>query len=79
MQFSVLGRARLYAALAGAGGQAVDITPVSGAVSRKAEGPLSRAFWGKMAEWTGLEPATSGVTGQHSNRLNYHSALRRTL
>ena len=27
-----------------------------------------------MAEWTGLEPATSGVTGQHSNRLNYHSA-----
>ena len=28
----------------------------------------------KLAEWTGLEPATSGVTGQHSNRLNYHSA-----
>ncbi len=27
-----------------------------------------------MAEWTGLEPATSGVTGQHSNQLNYHSA-----
>ena len=27
-----------------------------------------------LAEWTGLEPATSGVTGQHSNRLNYHSA-----
>ena len=32
-----------------------------------------------MAEWTGLEPATSGVTGQHSNRLNYHSALRRKI
>ena len=30
----------------------------------------------KMAERTGLEPATSGVTGQHSNRLNYHSAFR---
>ena len=29
----------------------------------------------KLAEWTGLEPATSGVTGQHSNRLNYRSAL----
>ena len=29
----------------------------------------------KLAEWTGLEPATSGVTGQHSNRLNYHSAV----
>ena len=27
-----------------------------------------------MAERTGLEPATSGVTGQHSNQLNYHSA-----
>ena len=24
---------------------------------------------------TGLEPATSGVTGQHSNRLNYRSTL----
>ena len=29
----------------------------------------------KMAEWTGLEPATPGVTGRYSNRLNYHSAL----
>ena len=27
-----------------------------------------------MADWTGLEPATSGVTGQHSNQLNYQSA-----
>ena len=27
----------------------------------------------KMAEWTGLEPATLGVTGRYSNRLNYHS------
>ena len=25
-----------------------------------------------MAGWTGLEPATSGVTGRHSNQLNYH-------
>ena len=30
-----------------------------------------------MAERTGLEPATSGVTGQHSNQLNYRSALFR--
>ena len=29
----------------------------------------------KLAEWTGLEPATPGVTGRYSNRLNYHSAL----
>ena len=28
-----------------------------------------------MADRTGLEPATSGVTGQHSNQLNYRSAL----
>jgi hypothetical protein len=32
-------------------------------------------LWWQMAERTGLEPATSGVTGQHSNRLNYRSAL----
>ena len=32
-----------------------------------------------MAEWTGLEPATSGVTGQHSNQLNYHSAEPRII
>jgi hypothetical protein len=25
-----------------------------------------------MAGWTGLEPATSGVTGRRSNQLNYH-------
>ena len=29
-----------------------------------------------MAEWTGLEPATPGVTGRYSNQLNYHSQLR---
>jgi hypothetical protein len=30
-----------------------------------------------MAGWTGLEPATSGLTGQRSNQLNYHP-LRNT-
>ena len=29
----------------------------------------------KMAERTGLEPATPGVTGRYSNQLNYRSAL----
>ena len=28
----------------------------------------------KLADRTGLEPATSGVTGRHSNQLNYRSA-----
>ena len=31
------------------------------------------AGFSQVAERTGLEPATSGVTGQHSNRLNYRS------
>ena len=26
-----------------------------------------------VAEWTGLEPATPGVTGRYSNQLNYRS------
>ena len=29
-----------------------------------------------MAERTGLEPATPGVTGRYSNQLNYRSALK---
>ena len=28
-----------------------------------------------LAEWTGLEPATPGVTGRYSNQLNYHSMI----
>ncbi len=30
-------------------------------------------FFILLAEWTGLEPATPGVTGRYSNQLNYHS------
>ena len=29
-----------------------------------------------VAERTGLEPATSGVTGRYSNQLNYRSVLK---
>ena len=29
----------------------------------------------ELAEWTGLEPATPGVTGRYSNQLNYHSVV----
>src|SRR5699024_3550803 len=28
-----------------------------------------------MAGWTGLEPATSCVTGRHSNQLNYQTII----
>jgi hypothetical protein len=57
---------------------------VSGALAASPWGGLAgdlclAGSLGKVAEWTGLEPATSGVTGQHSNRLNYHSAVRSLL
>ena len=29
----------------------------------------------RMAVWTGLEPATSCVTGRHSNQLNYQTSV----
>ena len=32
-----------------------------------------------LAGWTGLEPATSDVTGRRSNQLNYNPALVRAL
>ncbi len=37
--------------------------------------PHKAGFLLTVAERTGLEPATSGVTGQHSNQLNYRSTL----
>ena len=30
----------------------------------------------KLADWTGLEPATPGVTGRYSNQLNYQSTFK---
>jgi hypothetical protein len=40
--------------------------------TRNKKGEHVFAFSG-LAEWTGLEPATPGVTGRYSNQLNYHS------
>lgn len=33
---------------------------------------LTKELFGDMAGLTGLEPATSGVTDQHSNQLSYN-------
>ena len=40
--------------------------------SYKQKAPENRGLG--VAERTGLEPATSGVTGRHSNQLNYRSS-----
>ena len=36
---------------------------------------IGEVHFGKMARVTGLEPATSGVTGRHSNQLSYTRAF----
>ena len=44
---------------------------------RKTKKPYKSAIckaFTHLAEWTGLEPATPGVTGRYSNQLNYHSS-----
>ena len=38
-------------------------------LSARLEGEMKAS---RMAGWTGLEPAASGVTGRRSNQLNYH-------
>ena len=35
----------------------------------------NKHFFDEMAERTGLEPATPGVTGRYSNQLNYRSGV----
>ena len=40
---------------------------------------VSTVFSNNLAERTGLEPATSGVTGRHSDQLNYRSKFVRML
>ncbi len=38
--------------------------------------PFQLVKRGFLADWTGLEPATSAVTGRHSNQLNYQSSCK---
>ncbi len=50
--------------------------PMSGTSATGKKKPLQitlQRFLEWLAEWTGLEPATPGVTGRYSNQLNYHS------
>jgi hypothetical protein len=41
--------------------------------TKKAKPATSAGFRVLKADRTGLEPATSAVTGRHSNQLNYRS------
>ena len=47
-------------------------------IETKAKKANLRSPSGILAEWTGLEPATPGVTGRYSNQLNYHSKLQQS-
>jgi hypothetical protein len=43
--------------------------------SKKPRYSVNNEAFKLLAERTGLEPATPGVTGRYSNQLNYHSAV----
>ena len=51
----------------------IEILMAGKLVGRKEKSARRRIVISLMAEWTGLEPATPGVTGRYSNQLNYHS------
>ncbi len=46
-------------------------------VRKEKRQPLNKVAFLKMAGLTGLEPATSGVTGRRCNRLYYSPAKKR--
>jgi len=50
---------------------APSLTKSLGEANKKGEPEVRLSL--DLAEWTGLEPATPGVTGRYSNQLNYHS------
>ncbi len=48
--------------------------PASAPAGQNGEVALHRKCLKRMAGWTGLEPAASGVTGRRYNQLNYRSS-----
>ncbi len=42
-------------------------------LAKQKRDPVKGSPFRFVAEWTGLEPATTDVTGRYSNQLNYHS------
>ena len=44
-------------------------------VCRNKKSPQGTYLFDVLAERTGLEPATLGVTGRYSNQLNYRSSF----
>ena len=44
-------------------------------IQKKSPDSIESGDYLAVAERTGLEPATPGVTGRYSNQLNYHSKL----
>ena len=51
----------------------VKMRPTTITENKKTQPYLKIAFF--VAVWTGFEPATSAVTGRHSNQLNYQTFL----
>ena len=47
-------------------------------MSEPSGSPSGETEVSRMAGWTGLEPAASGVTGRRSNQLNYHPKRARS-
>jgi hypothetical protein len=56
-----------------------DATGLGGGALRTARRRVSFETRRKVAGWTGLEPATSCVTGRRSNQLSYHPVVGRRL
>ena len=51
------------------------ISPLKTKEAVNKKGPIGAFFFLYLAERTGLEPATLGVTGRYSNQLNYRSSF----